>query len=214
MSDALLAIVKGQLSLPATNIVKNGDFSNGTTGWIIEKTNVTLLEKGAKLVATESSVYDVRLSQDINIINGHKYYYRIVCKKISGTVSKMILASLKDSMEETRINLITGTEIIFTTIFSGLKTISDRIRLIRFFNNVSTDDEVEVYGVTLIDITDVFGAGNEPTKGEINDLLKHFPDSYFNGTRNLSQALSILTLNKLRDLEALVTTIGGGGSGA
>ena len=36
--------------------------------------------------------------------------------------------------------------------------------------------------VVLIDLTAAFGAGNEPTKEQMDAMLSQFPNSYFNGT--------------------------------
>ena len=43
-------------------------------------------------------------------------------------------------------------------------------------------DTVKFRNILAIDLTTAFGAGNEPTKEQMDAILSQFPNSYFNGT--------------------------------
>lgn len=87
--------------------------------------------------------------------------------------------------------------------------------LFRFYhatNQYQIGDEVRFKNLIIIDLTEIFGVGNEPTVEQMNMLLSQFPDGWFDGTKNLFNAKHFLNIyhKKIKELENAITALGGG----
>ncbi len=72
-------------SFKATNIVTNGDFSKGTTGWTADA-GVTISALNNELTILSSIQYGTA-KENISVINGHKYYFSALVKSDGINVS-------------------------------------------------------------------------------------------------------------------------------
>ena len=64
--------------------------------------------------------------------------------------------------------------------------VSNLARLYHYYVDAatSTGKVMEIQRVLYLDLTAIFGAGNEPTAVEMDALLTKYPNSWFNGTVN------------------------------
>lgn len=169
-----------------TNLVTNGDFSNGTTGWRKESCNF-------------SSITDSRLSfigsgtnQNFGIYSamspatqeGHKYYQRFSmrtfddgCESFSvaynGAPAAVIFSPSKDTIY-TLSRVWTQSSSTYNLIFAQSKWADAAAAAGKTF---------DVGYVLALDLTEAFGAGNEPTAAQMDAMLAKYPDSWFDGTK-------------------------------
>lgn len=62
-----------------------------------------------------------------------------------------------------------------------------------------------------MNLTELFGIGNEPSEEQMEEILSQFPDSWFDETKNLFNAKHFMKLyfKKMTELENAITTLGG-----
>ena len=167
----------------------NGDFSQGTTGWrSLPSTSNLATERGEMVVTAIASgrVYFLQWS-NWNHPSGQKVYIagdfrankQSVCTFGLGKDSSMlgIVGSSTFNISTTKQRL--SVMITSTDTFGGFRLRS---------NDLTTEgDWVRADNITLINLTALFGAGNEPTKLEMDELMKVIPNGWWNGEISLTQ---------------------------
>ncbi len=155
-----------------TNLVTNGDFSNGTTGWTVA-VYPTLSVSGGAASVLASGQYD-RLMSQFTTIAGHKYYMAVHVKSDSPNVrlqyggAGVIKNHSGSGNYETLRGVITASAtnqyiwVVDTRASGWTAFVIDR--------------------ATAIDLTTAFGAGNEPTAAQMDAYLAAYPNSWFNTT--------------------------------
>lgn len=127
--------------------------------------------------------------QVIAAVEGHKYYARFVNSQDS--VGKLLNKFYLIYADGT--NSQVGTDTIPTNgISSGIITATKTSNANITVRTSSTVGLVTRVNQMLVDLTAVFGVGNEPTQAEFEDILSCFPDSWFsnaNSLENLQKAL-------------------------
>lgn len=75
----------------------------------------------------------------------------------------------------------------------------------------SLNNENKIKNRLTINLTQTFGAGNEPTTKQMDELLSQFDDGWFDGTKNVFNAEHILKMyfNKTKELDNAITSLGG-----
>ena len=174
--------------LMATNLITNGDFSDGLPGWRGSGTGSTLSNTEGKLTVLAGGRYKGTY-YSITTVTGNIYY----------------LAMTIDGPTKIYYGLRYTPANIYKT-FSGSERVS------RNFNATTTSNSIDVLDsqvtdntsftiddVVFIDLTATFGAGNEPSKETMDRLLAEFPNSWFDGTAEL---MSLKTVRELLDEKA------------
>lgn len=164
------------------NLVENGDFENGLNGWrTINGANVSVTSEGAEIVSTNSSL---QLYQNIPVPTGNILYTAVMIK--SDTPKNYILSTNQTGVSLNKDN----------TDFQFLSITTKRIYSSTLSINATgltgeTTKAVLKYMIG-INLTDVFGAGNEPTKEEMDKLIETI--GYIDGeyTLNNKEMLSHL----------------------
>lgn len=207
MDAVTLALLKKEIGFPATNIISNGNFETAT-GWInyasppfsVANNIMSVIGNGAAhnpmayfSTATQSAV-------------GKKVYLRYGARVTNNVCAKIIIevdgvtagTDQKVEFNTPSENTWQGLSAVFTqpSDVSGLI----QVKIAHFYDDAATANGkvMEVKKAIAIDLTSTFGAGNEPTAAEMDAILACFDDSWFNGTRNIANALMVLMLNKLR----------------
>lgn len=170
----------------ATNLVTNGDFSNGTTGWGASGSSVTATGGTATFTGDGSYSFAYIVKSSGLKRQGQKVYVRATMRATSG--SPTFLSVSGGGVAE--YNLASPTLNQWYTI-SGLVTVPTTgidlgLTILTGYadTTAANGSTTEVKNALLIDLTTTFGAGNEPTKSEIDYLLTKYPNSWFNGTVN------------------------------
>lgn len=183
--------------LYATNLVTNGDFSNGTTGWSALNAGISVASNVLTMLATAQNG---RVSQTVTTVSGRKYYFRTTFKANSNLVyfvhfnPTIVYSHTGGGNFETFSNVFTstGADTVFRIVDSRASG----------WANVETKYE------TLIDLTAIFGAGKEPSKEQMDNLLSTFPNSWFNGTSELVNLVGLFQLTQSESLIAKYTHSG------
>lgn len=157
-------------SLKKYNLVKNGDFSNGTSDWTNESAD--LVVSNNTLIGTKKAGGITRISQAVPVIEGHKYYISCDLTKISGSFDKFnISASGVFTLIE--IPVSTGETVHFSRVITSNATSTSTLwRFLYPTNSTSSEgDKFSVKNVMVVDLTELLGAGNE---GNVNTLSTNF----------------------------------------
>lgn len=183
-----------QATFPITNLISNGDFSNGVTGWNFK----TALNGGVidnTISFTASSQFG-GLNQG-NIIADNKYYLKALVKSISNNVRLLIRGGVSVSHS--------GSGNFENLSIAGTPTASQSLGFaIEDFGAVFSP--IYVKKVIAINLTATFGAGKEPTALEMDSMLAKFPNGWFNGTVNLRTLKEIYTELKVEQMEIATMT--------
>ena len=152
-----------------TNLVSNGDFSNGTTGWSVPA-GWTI--SGGVLSSTASGAGEVYTSPGSPpIVSSHIYYMSAVISSYTSGGTEIHLGG----MATNPYNSASGKFSINKTSTAGA---NGNVVISRnagaFMGSVDN--------VLCIDLTTTFGAGSEPTQAQMDAILQRFPNSWFNGT--------------------------------
>ena len=200
--DARLEDVEFDTAMMGTNLITNGDFSNGTTGWVPYNATIAIENGRAKVQPTGQwatigkSLYGVTI--------GKKFYFRVDIEGGPGLYwgNTNVGFGITSAVNKTFAAVITATSSDITV------GVGD--------NKSSSWPPFYVDNLLLIDLTAAFGAGNEPTAEQMDGILAKFTNSWFNGTANLFRANA--TLNKLMAIDARTEfdakneVVNGGGS--
>jgi len=182
---------------PATNLVKNGDFSSGTTDWSSQDTS--LLASNNTLVGTGLGnlpfirVFSGTTNRRLTGVTNDKIYGRVllqildnVCKSVdmtiqSGTTGYVDILELK-----TPVNNVWNTISNIVSIPANANGINLGVAFHADYNNATEqlNKTLNIKYSLLINLTATFGSGNEPTKTEMDEILSNFSNSWFNETKS------------------------------
>lgn len=199
--DSRIEELEGDTFIPMKNEVVNGDFRNGTTGWEAAASTQEVLSDPAlgKVVLRNTgngagqNVY-ARNTIEKSIKKGNLYYYKTLFR-----VTNSLCVTLQTWL---RLN---GNTVLFDTIsaptanvyytqknilsFSEDGSLSINARHNYVDTATASGKEMDVASVLFVNLTEVFGKGNEPTVEEMDRLLAKYPNSFFDGTVNLTPKL-------------------------
>ena len=207
--DARLEDVETDTTLMGTNLVTNGDFSNGTTGWLIGYGTNVVVDNVLKLTgdgvnALVSAYFDTQ--QPLTI--GNKYYFATMARFTSANVP-VLLTTFRGTVSGNveGVKILNPTLNVWNLLSSITKADASFSGNVRVRINATYSDGASSAGQTTeykyfkcIDLTATFGAGNEPTVEQMDAIMAKFPNSWFAGTKNLFRANT--TLNKLMAVDA------------
>ncbi|MDP4117666.1 MAG: hypothetical protein Q8873_00535 [Bacillota bacterium] len=209
--------LESDTNFPVTNLVTNGDFSNGTTGWTA-LSGLAISAVANVLTATLAVSTIGVVCTDLTSAAGtaRKVYVRAIVRSRSATITAIDIA-IRGSTSATdgtvvaysKSNPVVNTWYTFSslTTTSTAATGKDRI-IIR--PSGAANDAIEVKYVSTIDLTAAFGTGNEPSAAEMDAILAFYPNSWFNGAVNFAANPKLLPylLNNIRQLNTEKTGYG------
>lgn len=167
-----------------TNLVTNGDFSGGTTGWTTGNGTMSAVDGAAQHVGNGTGIFNPfyqSVPTPASLI-GHKIYTRAKVKSLAGVPSRVSfyqtggIAQITQPLTE---NVWTFLSAILTpTVATGSFYVTSQWpdAATQLGKTFQVDDVVE------LDLTATFGAGNEPTKTQMDTIMQQFPNSWFDGT--------------------------------
>jgi hypothetical protein len=175
----------------ATNLVTNGDFSNSTTGWIVNGGTISAINNILTVLGNGSSAsMFTQNNTGVNFVTGHKYYSRAKIK-FNEAVVDAYLGLTPGTSGSTFYNYFTPTVGVWESK-SFVNTATDQNGSVVFRARSSYADAATQNGksfnvqyAVVIDLTEVFGAGKEPTAAEMDDALSKLTNGWFNGTTSV-----------------------------
>ena len=165
------------------NLIKNGSFEDGTNGWPL----VNLITSSNKYKFGNYSIRNYqfpqwsRVRETFKIIKNHKYYVSNWQYNVNVNSSNYCYNELNYNKKAVQHTYYIGT----TTLNSWIKTgkYIDNVTLdsdayLAICINNGTDETQDCYcdGVLLVDLTENFGAGNEPTQEWCDNNLDYFDE--------------------------------------
>lgn len=165
-------ISKGSIIAPLTNLVTNGDFSNGTTGWSISTaTTVSVSDNELTFIATgKFGRAFTSISYNDNDIIYRSAYVKANSHLVVLGASSNVLNAHSGSGNYERLSHI------------GVWNASKHISVVD--TRESGWDNVSIKNMIAINLTKIFGVGNIPSLEQIDTFLSVFPNRWFDGTVN------------------------------
>ena len=195
-----------------TNLIVNGDFSEGAKGWQQSGylSNFEVIDGVAKTTNFEKD--NRGFIQDVSnrVVTGNIYYatLRTKVEHVEKFQSFSILSSLVAPGNYMLKKCTNLTDKFDRYSGYGQWGSGGHFRVIYIFEE---QGEFPAYldDVLLIDLTKTFGAGNEPTKEEMDVLIDII--GWFDGKITLTQKQQLIwTLNLIRKNRNAITALGGG----
>lgn len=183
-----------------SNLITNGDFSRGTSGWTSSGVSGFSVSN-SEAVFTATSQYG-NIKQYFDVVASNKYY---ICASVKTTGSSVRLSLCKTSGYETMFTLNhTGSgnyEILSQLGTMDSSGINNPFLTIMDYKT-SGWTAVNVKYVTVINLTNIFGAGNEPTKAQMDAWLATYPNGFLisNLTTSLNRAKRALNIFRYRNI--------------
>jgi len=170
---------------PKYNMIKNADFSNGTTNWITGVTS-TITAAGGVLTQTVGPTFSATSfssrQEGIAYIPGHKYYLRIMMKSDLLNSDQFSARWFSATAANTSIGWFT-TKTDDWTMLSAVATAVEgwnRMNMVTQFKASTTTPRgqtMQYKEPMVIDLTALYGAGNEPTVEYLNGQIRFFTES-------------------------------------
>ena len=215
--DAKFTTLDARTEFDATNLVDNGDFSNGTTGWSAKNGTISATNKVLTLTGNgDTNTIQVRPE----IIYSHKLNLnsKIYAKtriRVTNAGASAFWLQLVDTGDLWLGNfkVISNPSQNQYYEISGILTASSigngngRVLVAHQYADATTatGKTAEVQYISFIDLTATFGAGKEPTLAEMDRLMVRYPNSWFDGTKPI-QTIETLYQEKANKVqEAWIT---------
>ncbi len=207
-STGILYQATGTNEFPAKNLIKNGDFSEGIAGgWVANASTHSVSNNVLKNIADGTANYGLEQQGILNIPIGHKLYVTALVRVTSAEVSYLRLGVNYSSDSAVTINSpISGKTYNLSGVFQVITNTTPNIRFTHGYDTPITANgkAMELQNVVSVDLTEIFGLGNEPTVSELDAIMNEIPNRYFDGTLapfvdNKTLYKNILTLNDSSD---------------
>lgn len=172
--------VNDSSDFPATNLIRNGNFSNGTTGWSVNNAGVPTVSNNAVTFTATTENGNITQSA-IGFISGHKYYYSVIARLESGSGTLGFAP-----YDGTWFGSLSATVTTSPTRISGIGTAVNTATGMMQLNDKRTSGwtAVTASNIILLDLTAIFGAGNEPSLVVMDAIMALYPNSWFDSTVN------------------------------
>lgn len=194
------------------NEMVNGDFSQGLTGWTPggSANAYGIVDGQLKLGVTTPISGSTRYSKTLPLINDNVYYVHLLGRLGVNSNKGYLAVRLSSQLYQDMVISATMKKI---SLYHKFKT-GDISTLTLYFEGGGTGNESTGYSIfdniVLLDLTDIFGAGNEPTKLEMDELMKIIPNQWWDGELTLTQKQYMTwLLNLQRENTNAIIALGG-----
>ena len=150
--------------LTLVNLIENGDFSDGLDGWSAKRMDIENIDGNIYFKSTSRySTIDKTEEQYVRILGGHRYYYYAV---IEGSENIKLAPS--------KAITTTDKKEFISDIYTRDSDIVNLVNSIQIADNNQESDvrRFTVHYVGIINLTQLFGAGNEPSKNGVMSTLR------------------------------------------
>ena len=176
-----LMAVDARTEFEAKNAVTNGDFSNGTTGWVSGAATVSAASNTLTIIGDGTNMQpNVKRSSVFGAVTD-KYYVRAKARVTNAICTHIKIGQYSSYITKTAPSMNVWYEI------SGIQSnLSDlNMYLVHQYVDAASSNGMvmEVQYVSVINLTQFFGAGKEPTQAEMDRLMARFPNSWFDGVK-------------------------------
>lgn len=161
---------------PYNNLVKNADFKSDLNEWKASSKFSVVNKNGIKYLKISTSTAGFnRAYQGLNTIAEHKYYVAMKCIKDKAWVSAELFlsASLSDNYSQPAKGIASNIYQNETSVSTILVPKSSNCSIGVMFQSSNTDEVWEAYfrDFICIDLTELYGEGNEPDQTTCDNLF-------------------------------------------
>ena len=202
------------------NLIDNGDFSDGTTGWVATRGRYAVVNQIMDVIGDGTNPnMIVRAGLITPHSSGRKLYIRGRVRTTSPNCIRIQVRTTNNGYSGgvNAFAIDNPTQDMWYS-FSGVNTLimdlSDLFLNVYFqyADSESSNNQIGQidgnHGILVVDLTETFGAGNEPTKEEMDELIK--VTGYIDGEYALnSKELLMWTLSLVRSNRNAIIALGG-----
>lgn len=200
-ADTAAADATAAISHDAVNLVTNGDFSNGVTGWTAANSTLSALNNILSVTGDGSGsvpqTHNITPTPAIptkkmyalaklKITNAVATFYGLIVNGSTGGTSSYIA---KATPVQNNVNVVSGIVTLPSNVTGNI-----RLSVYHQYASAATANGkvMEVQQVIAIDLTALYGAGNEPTTAAEFDLvMANFANSWFDGTEQITAKIML-----------------------
>lgn len=196
---AKIQSIKGNV-LAFNQLLQNGNFAS-TANWSATRGSISASSNILTYTVTEIGTQEVqnRIQQTISIPVGHKVFFRASIKpKYNNRLTAYFNGSSGDGIIFTDITANAWNDLEGTYTIAG-GTATTLYIMLNCATSYAISDTIQVKNVMLVDLTLMFGAGNEPMLDEFKALFPLDYYSYNAGTLLALNATGIRTKNDEKD---------------
>lgn len=146
-------------------LISNGNFTS-TTGWTAARGSMTVSDNTLTYTISDAGIGNQnRIYASVNFVSGHKYYIKATVRSSAQKQVRFL------SMTPTTLTFPSQTVVEankWTTI-SDIREITDDNTVVAIFlpSDNAVSDTLEIRNFMLIDLTAMYGVGNEPTDTKV-----------------------------------------------
>ena len=147
------------------NLVRNGNFWNGTTGWGAHGSTIAVEDNKGLKVTNNGSFNYAQTYGYLDLEPQNKYYFRTKIEE-GNRDTKVYIAGWFDGG-------VKSSEGLYELVKENIS--EETVRRQLKFSDISTaGDYYYIKNIQLINLTTTFGAGNEPTKEQMGEIINRF----------------------------------------
>lgn len=165
-------------------LVANGDFADGLTGWAASY-SANAITEGVLLNTCDGSSAQGYTYRSIAFITTHKYYLQAKIQVTNALCTQIVIGTNITAGVGIQLNPLINTPYII----SGVTTITSdsALRIRHYYPDTATANGkvMEIQTILAYDLTAILGAGNEPTAAEMDAILAADGTAYWEGPRNV-----------------------------
>lgn len=147
------------------NLVRNGDFVDGTKGWTPFQSKISVANNGNLKVENNGGASYAQVWRYVDLAPKSKYYFRakfeVGNKNTNAGPIQWFIGGVK------------GSEGLYEVVKENTSEEINRQQL-KFSDNSALGDYYYISDIQLINLTETFGAGNEPTKEQMGEIINRF----------------------------------------
>ena len=169
-----------------SNLISNGDFANGTTGWSGSSGTIAASAGVIQVTSNGGASYsEVTQSCSGCAINGHKIY-AILKQMVTNSSATDVAVQIADSVSNKSLPIIYSPTINVWYTNSGIVTLTGTGNMWFKPNQMYVDAAtangkvMKIQYPAVFDLTSMFGAGNEPTQAQMDTIMSSYPNNWFN----------------------------------
>ena len=191
--------VESVVTFNAKNLIENGHFYDGINRWKPILGDIDVIDGILNFIPTTANgrVYQLIENESTSI------FYVAALVKASTNLAGIgitydMLENHSGGGEYERLTFLnTRSSTTYPSVVNSTEVEADKLVLVKNF--------------LTINLTDVFGDGNEPSIDVMDELMEKFPDSWFDGNGNLFNAEDFVKmyLNKMKELDNAIIELGG-----
>lgn len=165
-----------------TNLVTNGNFAGGTTGWINNSYATFTVTNGIATLLANSQYDNIYQNIATNVGVGAKFY---ACAYLMAGAADALKIMINDSEVSSNTATHTGSGTFERVSVIHTSTAGTVIRVKVQDFRASNWDNVYAKEVFAIDLTALFGAGNEPTQAWCDLNIPNWFDGTLSGGKRI-----------------------------